>query len=208
MSELIEFGKYKGQPLEVLQQDKQYTDWLMGQDWFRDRYSNVYALIVNNFGAPAETPEHNAMQALFLDDDLCKKFAWVVNSKRTKRNERFNDIKLMEVIEKSFENQGADVAFSVFVKLEDERWGDSFPFRIELKPQMGDDYPAVLRQIQANKCRFVVYKKYTGTGVSEKQMKAIFIASNALALSVDEFSQLDTTHTPQSAATYSAQTSP
>lgn len=196
MTEVIQFGKYKGQPLEVLRNDKQYTDWLMGQDWFRERFSNAYTLIVNNFGAPAETPEHNSMQALFLDDDLCRNFICMVNSKRTNKSERFNDTKLMEVCERTFENQGADVVFSVYVKLENEVYGQSLKARIELKPQMGDDYPAVLRQIQANHCRYVVYKKYTGTGVTENQMKSIFCANNALAIRLDEFSQLDTIHAP------------
>ena len=31
MSELIPFGKYKGQPVEVLAQDKGYVEWLTAQ---------------------------------------------------------------------------------------------------------------------------------------------------------------------------------
>ena len=36
------------------------------------RYGNVYTLIVNNFTEPSETPEHNALQARFLDEQLCQ----------------------------------------------------------------------------------------------------------------------------------------
>jgi hypothetical protein len=70
--ELIPFGKYKGQPLEAIKHDKQYLDWLSTQDWFREKYANVYQqIIVNNFTEPADTPEHNKMQAKFLNEDYC-----------------------------------------------------------------------------------------------------------------------------------------
>ena len=72
---VVPFGKYKGQAVEVLAEDREYTDWLMGQSWFKDRYQNIYTLIVNNFGEPSETPEHNELQALFLDDVFAQ---WVV----------------------------------------------------------------------------------------------------------------------------------
>jgi hypothetical protein len=39
MSELIPFGKYKGQPVEVLAQDKQNAEWLTAQPWFRVRWA-------------------------------------------------------------------------------------------------------------------------------------------------------------------------
>lgn len=66
-SEVIPFGKYKGQPVEAMAADQQYIEWLMGQSWFRDRYQNIYTLVVNNFTEPSETPEHNALQTRFLD---------------------------------------------------------------------------------------------------------------------------------------------
>jgi hypothetical protein len=31
--ELVPFGKYKGQPVEVLMADADYRDWLMPQPW-------------------------------------------------------------------------------------------------------------------------------------------------------------------------------
>jgi hypothetical protein len=71
-SQVIPFGKYAGQPVEVLRGDPDYVRWLMGQDWFRSRFTAIHTLIVNNFGEPAETPEHNALQAQFLDDGFCR----------------------------------------------------------------------------------------------------------------------------------------
>src|SRR6516165_8596150 len=58
MSELIPFGKYKGQPVEVLAQDKQYAEWLTAQPWFRDKFAGLYTVIINKFQEPSETPEH------------------------------------------------------------------------------------------------------------------------------------------------------
>lgn len=75
MSDIIPFGKYKGQPVEVLMQDRSYLEWLSGQDWFRQRYAALYqTVVVNNFTEPSETPEHNALQVLFLDEAFCAAF--------------------------------------------------------------------------------------------------------------------------------------
>ena len=43
-AELITFGKYKGQPVEVLANDKKYTDWLMAQEWFRTGHVQLYQI--------------------------------------------------------------------------------------------------------------------------------------------------------------------
>lgn len=71
---LVPFGKYKGQPVEVMQMDTGYCEWLSTQDWFRERYANVYQqVIINNFTEASETPEHNKLQMLFLDKDFYRK---------------------------------------------------------------------------------------------------------------------------------------
>ena len=68
------FGKYKGQPVKVMQMDTGYCEWLSTQDWFRERYANVYQqVIINNFTEASETPEHNKLQMLFLDKDFYRK---------------------------------------------------------------------------------------------------------------------------------------
>lgn len=66
--QLVPFGKYKGQPLEVLAHDQDYCDWLMAQPWFVERYTQIHTLIVNQFGEPTETPEHNALQIRCLEE--------------------------------------------------------------------------------------------------------------------------------------------
>jgi hypothetical protein len=67
-TKIVPFGKYRGQPIEVLQADPDYVEWLRTQDWFSQKYPTINTLIINHFGEPDETPEHNALQARFLDD--------------------------------------------------------------------------------------------------------------------------------------------
>lgn len=71
---IIPFGKYAGQPVDVLQADPSYCQWLTGQNWFRERYATINTLIINNFTKPEDTPEHNALQVKFLDNDFVEKF--------------------------------------------------------------------------------------------------------------------------------------
>jgi hypothetical protein len=40
-ADLIPFGKYKGQPLEAIQSDKQYIDWLLAWGWFKEKYEDA-----------------------------------------------------------------------------------------------------------------------------------------------------------------------
>lgn len=70
-AEIVPFGKYKGQPAELLLADTSYCEWLAAQPWFKERYPTVYQVIVNYGAEPADSPEHNAMQVAFLNDDLC-----------------------------------------------------------------------------------------------------------------------------------------
>jgi uncharacterized protein (DUF3820 family) len=77
----IPFGKYKGQPIEVLAGDPKYADWLRQQDWFRNRFGGLYQIIINNFAEPSETPEHNRLRARLLDLGFCIKLAAVAEPK-------------------------------------------------------------------------------------------------------------------------------
>jgi hypothetical protein len=72
-NKIVPFGKYKGQPLEVMVADRDYVQWLMAQDWFRDK--PLYQVIINSGAEPQETPEHNALQVLFLDPGFSLRFA-------------------------------------------------------------------------------------------------------------------------------------
>ena len=44
----VTFGKYKGEPVEALIDDKSYCDWLMNQSWFEERYPEMHEHITIN----------------------------------------------------------------------------------------------------------------------------------------------------------------
>lgn len=88
---IIPFGKYKGKPLSVLTNDQQYLDWLTSQDWFKSRYPQLNTIIVNNFNEPNDTPEHNALVALFMDDDFVHKFISIYTNGLVNINRDYNE---------------------------------------------------------------------------------------------------------------------
>lgn len=75
MGEIVPFGKYKGQPAARLAADTDYCDWLTAQPWFASKYGNIYNIVISGGGEPQDSPEHNEMQARFLDDDWCLRLA-------------------------------------------------------------------------------------------------------------------------------------
>lgn len=234
---IVPFGKYKGQPVETLAQDKPYLEWLSSQDWFRERYSGIYTLIVNNFTEPSETPEHNSLQVLFLDDEFCFSFLkatsaqWMAELKAkplqiarekiaaklqyieheydeaikrsiSKDNPYLRDSaqrlakesaemrRLLDAIPleltysvrwvKEFELKGIDVMLTCNVKSLEQipntydlklLWNneDFKHFEIEIKPAVGDDYPAILRQMKASKSKYLFTQRYTGVGATKDQ---------------------------------------
>lgn len=74
---IIPFGKYRGQPIEAIAEDRSYVDWLLAQPWFRERYAGLHSVVINNFCEPSDTPEHNSMQARFLDEQFRMRFGAV-----------------------------------------------------------------------------------------------------------------------------------
>jgi hypothetical protein len=236
-NEIVPFGKYKGKPVEALQQDRAYCDWLVGQDWLQTRFPELRTIIINNFGEPDETPEHNALQARALDNVFVSGIVYLVNPELRKKYS--NDLR--NAITVAFEAQGVDVIikaiggvdvtitrddepeFSNSVKdnieslewsldrtygkekceaikkeIEEYRNAVSLPHRvfiekigIEIKPTMGDDYPAVLRQIKAsrfwrNGISALVIGTYTGVGATLDQVRRMFEASGIRVLMVSE----------------------
>jgi hypothetical protein len=256
---LVPFGKYKGQPVAVLQQDREYCEWLTSQDWFRARYTTIHTLIINRFGEPSETPEHNALQAKFLDKTWRERFLtvrtdcqaltkqingtwkalqenrieclaatravhaeesqiaaqpglneWRVNAARQRAQQMAAAIEWLESDLASitgrcdhfgwrssscrFEVAGVDVIVEAeygalhqkaavielfMVTAGRLRECDLFVTRavrdqIECKPTLGDDYPAVLRQMRAAECDTLVIGSYTGVGATFEQVQQIF----------------------------------
>jgi len=129
--EIIPFGKYKGQPIEVLQSDKQYMEWIMTQDWFVQKYPSIRTLIVNNFNTPTDSPEHNTLVANFVSDDFCMKFFKFLKARSVNENIKFPEVGKFDgkdypltytsepyyVIEKVFEmKDGSDIGVCITLK--------------------------------------------------------------------------------------------
>jgi hypothetical protein len=191
MSEMIPFGKYKGQPIEVLEHDPQYADWLAQQDWVKDRYPQIVNIIINKFGENEETPDHNAMQAKFMDRRYCALAADAIGifepgtrwpqvigiglSRELpgKPPSVLTDASQLVCEMIHFERNAIDVTFAALYPGVDEiRWA---VIKAELKPIIGDDYPAVLRQMRNNGSNTLVYGSYIGQGIDEPTFRKFFV---------------------------------
>jgi hypothetical protein len=68
------FGKYKDQPIDLVLADEDYVEWLSTQPGIMEMMQKRFPAIFNiiTVGAPKtdDTPEHNKMQALFLNRDF------------------------------------------------------------------------------------------------------------------------------------------
>jgi hypothetical protein len=84
------------------------------------------------------------------------------------------------------ESGPADVQLTI----DSRRYDDGLLLRIEIKPSMGDDYPAVLRQMKVNMCDLLYLVEYTGTGVSLEQVKQMFAASGITVFLHRDFAHL------------------
>jgi hypothetical protein len=168
MSAVVPFGKYKGQAVEVMAADREYCDWLSAQPWFRDRFRDVYNVVINYGAEPQDTPEHNALQAMFLDDEFCIRVAaaaapdWFdvdgADAGDTWESERKASARRFDapvtISHRAFEAEGWDVhvQFRGGRSYEDPMYlwsyGPRGPLLVECKPVVGDDYPSVLRQVR------------------------------------------------------------
>lgn len=241
--EIVPFGKYKGKPLEILQSDPKYCEWLTAQDWFRENHASVYQLIINNFCEPTETPEHNRLQAMFLNNTLClqllRALSWEPLSKNTmidKVQKKLNEARtqlaaaldhyynrkkdlndnILEIesflehyhnmensqikIENEFEYSGWDVKIVAKLPFADAMWRSDglrniayqASCSVEIKPDLGDNYPAILRQVKASEqlykadYRVLVFDKFTAAGATLEQVRQIFRASGFHVLSFSE----------------------
>lgn len=223
-SEIISFGKYKDQPIEILANDKEYADWLCKQSWFREKFQGIHTLIVNNFNRATDTPDHNALQSRFLDDEFCKKTMELINPGywlrllqelkndfdngishlAVENRPSFFDITVEERVFAEFEVRGADVEMHCSLRatksFEIKRYGRVYhtggfdqstrAVRLELKPQVSDDFPSVLRQMKTSRCDVLVTRAYTGVGATEEQFRQMFLRSNIVVLMENEIDQV------------------
>ena len=73
-SSIVPFGKYKDQPVELMLADADYLQWVTGQPglmtMLQKRYPTVFNIITVGAPATEDTPEHNKLQARFLEQDF------------------------------------------------------------------------------------------------------------------------------------------
>jgi hypothetical protein len=237
---------------ELLLDDPAYLQWLSGQDWFRAKFAFLNQVIINRGSEPEETPDHNAMQVRFLDDEFCLRFMqclepgyavgvrdqfnvvrqasldWLAQRILSEKDrlreanaqgrewqirgcgERLAYLCRVEErmppalervafrVRREFEVRGVDVLLEVFAMV-DFRGGDYCSganwswdywhgcdlsadwhrsFSLELKPTVGDDYPAVLRQMKLNRSGVLFVGEYTGKGATEEQFVKTFATAS------------------------------
>jgi hypothetical protein len=204
MADIVPFGKYKNQPVEVLAKDEGYCEWLVGQGWVAERYPALHTLIINHCGEPTETPEHNALQLRFLDGGLCRKVAMCAVLFKSHWAEWFGASGLPPMFKACtpavFERQGIDVQWQTEIWVPSATWEHSSVFTkwttlttptlVECKPSLGDDYPAVLRTAHATHCNVVVSERCSFLGGTLDQVRQLFLASGVLLLQIHELKEL------------------
>jgi uncharacterized protein (DUF3820 family) len=203
MSNIVPFGKYKGQPAETMAADRQYCEWLLSQPWAKGKLGAVYNIVINYGAEPQDTPEHNEMQARFLDDEFCLSVLkqvrplwldikaqyeaddWELEKRKSARIERDGPVTVKQVW---FEAGGWDVhaSFGGGLRLGESYWGWEYGAKhdmfVECKPSLGDDYPAVLRQVQRYRgdysdAKVVLVRRFSTTSVPLPAVRKIFAAS-------------------------------
>jgi hypothetical protein len=206
MADIVPFGKYKNQPLEVLAQDAGYCEWLAGQGWVAQRYPEIHTLIINNFADPSETPEHNALQLCFLEEALRLKVTQCLVLVHQPRKQWFRDGHYLPLFascgDPLFEENGIDVQWhsTLWYPTYDHSprykpdgtytgrsayvWEKDYLLTIvECKPSLGDDYPAVLRFLHPfGGYKALVVQDYAFRGGTVEQVQKLFQLSHVLLL--------------------------
>src|SRR6202008_387495 len=82
---IVPFGKYQGQRVEVLLADQGYLQWVISQPglmtMLQTRYPAMFNIITTGAPTSQDTPEHNKLQAMFLERDFQYAFLELVQGK-------------------------------------------------------------------------------------------------------------------------------
>jgi hypothetical protein len=167
---IVPFGKYKGQPLEIMLADANYINYQKQQPgfmkWLQDNHITIYNIFTTGAPQIQDTPEHNRLQARFLENKFQLAFSRVLNQPYDENAE----------IHVEFE-KGYDVHICYWQR------NRLCEFRIEIKPHVGDDYPAVLRQMRINQKRdqysnryddVLLIGRFESESISLEQLRGIF----------------------------------
>lgn len=166
---IVPFGKYKGKPVTDLLADPKYLEWCKQQSWF-EKYQVVYNICVNQTissnDTNSNTPAHNKLQNMFLREENVKKlvkllYPWkntVTSNFKCEFEASYNwDAEISDLRctrKKSLCNE-CKIDNTTYCDDCEYINGDEFEeprilpnIYMELKPQLGDDYPCVLRKMK------------------------------------------------------------
>lgn len=143
-----------------------------------------------------------------LRDDLIRQAASISFVPSCGVMEDMTWLKPVAISDLEFEKDGADVSFSVVgsgsvvttvpVKLGNREiaeqksiggYGNGFSyfiFRVEVKPIVGDDYPAILRAMKAVNVRQLLVGEYVGAGATWSELVRVFELSGITAVLLDD----------------------
>lgn len=171
---LVPFGKYKGEPITTLLNDTKYLKWCTQQAWFQ-KFPIVYNICVNQTintnNLYSKTPEHNKLQNMFLDNENVEKLLKITFNQRSKNLKissgdiKFEGMFNWDLIVSNYLWYLCDCVWpetKIICDCECETYkkyvkkyripedGNDLKFNTlycEIKPCLGDDYPAVLRKM-------------------------------------------------------------
>jgi len=162
----VPFGKYKGKPVTDLLADPKYLEWCKQQSWF-EKYQVVYNICVNQTissnDTNSKTPAHNKLQNLFLRKENVKKIVKLLypqkntvtsDSTTCEFESSYNwDVEISNVRCTQKKTLCNECKIDNTTYCEDCEYIDEDPLLLpniymELKPQLGDDYPCVLRKMK------------------------------------------------------------
>ena len=197
---IISFGKYKDKSVLDLFNDPQYVEWLLQQSWFKDKYSNIYNIVIHRSDPSNDaqpTPEHNLLQNIFLDQDICRRFCKTLCSNNGGSSEVIESFDFVKKFNIEFEAK-----YNWDVIIDYIRNGSYKTIFIELKPVVGDDYPCILRKMkkqitlmsqprkghinERGLCVLVI-ETFNSKTTTREQLKEIFRQGNILVVFREEF---------------------
>jgi hypothetical protein len=187
-SNVIPFGKYKGQEVDAVRVvDPAYLEWLVAQAWFAEKFRPIYQTIVVAPKESEDTPEHNSLQIRFLDKHFRSAFLnflclseWGAGFEEALAVFNWHDVE--------FEVLGWDVRISL--QYRDQRKTRVGPvFWIECKPTVGDDFPSILRQIKKQASALgkidkdhhefvLLVESFAASNVQNEEIERMFLSSD------------------------------
>jgi hypothetical protein len=175
---VVPFGKYKDKPVELMISDRQYCEWLAAQPWFKEKYQTIYNVIINAGPELEDTPEHNRLQAMFLNKEFCKALIKTCckNAKSMDYCVKFEfthpspgaPIRNIDVLMTS---ENDPIFYKQDVWLSEK---DDWKLLIEIKPTIGDDFPSVVRQAKSRLCNVIFYEEFSSWVVTIEQVQEMF----------------------------------